>query len=137
MGRVAYADGSIEFLVQIIQNRAGAGGNKCRVCRTLAVELLHKKRQHLYIIENTDNNLCFSINLAHVRHPEFTDAEALRTAEDWQLREGLTRDTTLTLSDVRRFKSLLNRKIVRFYRPSSNSAITKFEMDFADRCFSL
>ncbi|XP_013889670.1 uncharacterized protein LOC106536875 [Austrofundulus limnaeus] len=104
------ADGTLEFTVQIVRNQRG--GSKRKLSRTLDVELLHKKRQRLYFIQNQENNICFSLSLAHVCNPTFTDAQALQTALQWQTQLGFSVQTPVSLSDVIKFEHLIERKIV-------------------------
>lgn len=48
------------------------------------------KRRFLYVVENTDNSLCFTINLAHLLHPSINHREAKRIGKEFQNRVGFT-----------------------------------------------
>ncbi|XP_016522646.1 uncharacterized protein LOC103132114 [Poecilia formosa] len=125
------ADGDLEFVLQIV--RDPSGGVKRKATKTLACELINKKRRHLYIPQNSDNKLCFAISLVHVYNNSFTDLQALQQAKQWQYEAGLTDQTPVTFTDVTKFENLLQRKIVVFYKNSKNPVLSKFETDFRDR----
>ncbi|XP_007542613.1 uncharacterized protein LOC103131014 isoform X1 [Poecilia formosa] len=122
--------GELEFILQIV--RDPSGGVKGKAAKTLACELINKKRRHLYIAQNSDNKLCFAISLAHVYNNSFTDSEALQQVKQWQYEAGLTEQTPVTFTDVVKFENLLQRKIVEFYKNSKNPVLSKFETDFGD-----
>ena len=68
------------------------------------------------MVENKDNNLCFTVNLAHLTHPHFTDNQALERGKELQRLAGLSDQTEVTLSDIGKFEQILNSKIVVYYR---------------------
>ncbi|KAM9741015.1 uncharacterized protein ACNS7B_012259 isoform 1-T1 [Menidia menidia] len=120
---------NLELILQVVRNPSG--GVKRKVGKTLDCELINKKRRHLYVVNNDENRLCFSISLAHVNNPCLTDREAALQGKQWQLMAGLTAQTPVNFSDVNKFERIVKRKIVVFYR--KDGVLCKFETDFADR----
>jgi len=82
---------------------------KRKAAKTLAYELIQKKKRHLYVTDNCDNQLYFAIRLAHVFDPNRTDNQALVQWREWQHLAGLTDQMPVYFSDVGKF---LNRKVV-------------------------
>ncbi|XP_035987266.1 uncharacterized protein LOC118560394 [Fundulus heteroclitus] len=119
------------MIVQVVRNPHG--GVKRKADKTLDSELIRKKRQHLYIVANRSDQLCFSISLAHMCNPAFTDAQAVQQAVLWQRTVGLTEQTPVTFSDVQKFEKIVNRKIIVFYKDGKNAMLRKFQTDFSDR----
>ncbi|XP_035981580.1 uncharacterized protein LOC118556952 [Fundulus heteroclitus] len=122
---------NLEMIVQVVRNPHG--GVKRKAEKTLDCELIRKKRQHLYIVANRSDQLCFSISLAHLCNPAFTDAQAVQQAVLWQRTAGLTEQTPVTFSDVQKFEKIVNRKIVVFYKDGKDAMLRKFQTDFPDR----
>ncbi|KAM9703389.1 uncharacterized protein ACNS7B_002119 [Menidia menidia] len=122
---------NLELILQVVRNPSG--GVKRRLEKTLDCELINKKKRHLYLVNNAENQLCFSISLAHVNNPCLTDSEAAVQGEQWQLMAGLTVDTPVNFCDINKFERIVKRKIVVFYRKGENNLLCKFETDFPDR----
>ena len=59
------------------------GGWKRKALKTLDCELIQKKKRHLFITNNGDNQLCFAISLTHVSDPNLTDNQALVQGREW------------------------------------------------------
>lgn len=119
------ANESLEFIVQVVQNPRGGG--KRSLEKTLDCEILRKKRRHLYVVENRNDQLCFAINLAHVSDPKLTDRECERQGREWQCRAELDTQTPVTFSDIAKFEVILSRKIVVFYRNGHDQPLSHFE----------
>ncbi|XP_036002595.1 uncharacterized protein LOC118565752 isoform X1 [Fundulus heteroclitus] len=122
---------NLEIVLQIVRNPHG--GAKRKATKTLDCELIHKKRRHLYIVENASNQLCFAASLAHLCNPAFTDAQAMHQASLWQRTAGLTEQTPVTFSDVHKFEEIVNRKIVVFFKDDKEAVLRKFQTGFSDR----
>lgn len=54
----------------------GGGCGKRWMLKKLECKILKKTARFLYIVENSDNQLCFAISLAHLLHPEMNYFEA-------------------------------------------------------------
>jgi len=125
------SDTNLELILQVVRNPTG--GTKRKASKALECELIQKKKRHLYVTDNCDNQLCFAISLAHVSDPNRTDNQALVQGREWQRLAGLTDQTPVSFSDVGKFEKILNRKIVVFHRTKDDRALCKFETDFRDR----
>lgn len=77
-------DQDLELAVQLIRNPRGSGRKK--LDSMLDCEIVSKRRRFLYVVENTDNNLCFAINLALLLHPSIDHREAERIGKEFQNR---------------------------------------------------
>lgn len=119
----------------MVQNPRGE--IKRKLGKTLDSEILSKKRRHLYVFKNRNDQLCFAINLAHVADPDLTDGESERWGRELQRRAGLDHQAPVTFTDIRKFEEILGRKIVVFYRTagqpvSYRTNLCHFETDFSD-----
>ena len=126
------ADEKLDLIAQIVHNPTG-GYSRVRTERLLDCELIAKKRRHLYIVGERDDQLCFAISLAHVMRPGSTDAEAACEGERLQGLAGLSRDTAVNFSDICKFESIVKRKIIIFHRKREGRALSRFETGFTDR----
>ncbi|KAF7644047.1 hypothetical protein LDENG_00228980 [Lucifuga dentata] len=124
-------DARLELIIEVVCNPRG--GVKRRLEKTLDCELIRKKKRHLYVINNKDDRLCFAISLAHLIDPEPTDNQTLERGREWQHLAGLNDQTPVTFSDVCKFETILNHKIVVFYRSPNHLPLSQFETDFSDR----
>ncbi|TKS88168.1 hypothetical protein D9C73_023402 [Collichthys lucidus] len=70
------SDARLELVVQVVHDPRG--GVKRKLDKTLDCEIIRIKRQHLYIVDNRNDHLCFAINLAHVNDPPITDNQDCR-----------------------------------------------------------
>ncbi|XP_056902762.1 uncharacterized protein LOC130533410 [Takifugu flavidus] len=99
------SDENIEFILHVVQNPGG--GAKRKMEKTLDCEIIDKKRRHLFIVDNRDNQLCFAISLAHVIYPKLTERECLDIARKLQHQAGLNDETPVTFSDIGKFENIL------------------------------
>ncbi|KAF7658101.1 hypothetical protein LDENG_00017440 [Lucifuga dentata] len=113
------SDARLELVVQVVRNPRG--GVKRKLEKTLDCELIHKKKQHLYVVVNKDDRLCFAVNLAHLIDPELTANQALEHGRELQRLASLNDQTPVTFSDMRKFETVLSHKIVVFYRKAMSS----------------
>nr|DAC81317.1 TPA_asm: PolB [Larimichthys croaker adintovirus] len=125
------SDARLELVVQVVHDPRG--GVKRKLDKTLDCEIIRIKRQHLYIVDNRNDHLCFAINLAHVNDPLITDNQALEQGREFQRLVGLSYQTPVTFTDVCKFEKILNRKIVIFYRSPDQQPLSQFETAFSDR----
>lgn len=77
--------------------------------------------------KNKTDNLCFTINLAHLTNPHFTDKQALERDRELLRLTGLSDQTGVTLADIDKFEQILNCKIVVFYRPPEDRTLSLIE----------
>lgn len=124
------ADEGVELIVHIVRNPRGGGKRKLE--KTLDCEILKKKKRHLYIVDDREDQLCFAISLSHVFQPDFTDSQCDSLGKELQHQAGLDDQTPVTFGDIHRFEEILKRKIVVFYRTSHNEPLSHFATDFAD-----
>mgnify|MGYP001360620938 CR=1 FL=1 len=125
------SDARLELVVQVVHDPRG--GVKRKLEKTLDCKILRINRWHLYIVDNLNDQLCFAINLAHVIDPLLTDNQALERGRELQRLAGLSDQTPVGFSDVRKFETILNRKRVIFYRTPDLQPLSQFETAFADR----
>lgn len=72
---------------------------------------------------NIANNLCFSICLAHFLNPELPESELERRAEVIQNDAGFAKQHMIGLHDIKKFESLIDIKIVVFYRTNGGGRL--------------
>ncbi|KAF0039231.1 hypothetical protein F2P81_007466 [Scophthalmus maximus] len=118
----------LEFVVQVLRNPRGGG--KRKINKTLDCEILNKKRRHLYMVHNKNNQLCFAICLAQHINPDLTDKQALERGRELQHLAGLTNYTPVALSEVNKFEQIVKCKIVVFCRGYDDRALSPFETVF-------
>ncbi|XP_072567826.1 uncharacterized protein [Paramormyrops kingsleyae] len=107
-------DSNLEVIVDVINIPRG-GGNKRKLQTMLASEIISKKAKHMFIIQN-DSRACFAINLAHLLHENFTDAEAEKLGLELQEKAGFTPDYAVALNDIINFEKIIDCKAVVYYQ---------------------
>lgn len=119
-------DSLLELVAQVVKNPRGSGKHKIE--KTL--ESIQKKKHQLYVVQNTNDQLCFAINLVHLMDPKITDSQALEQGKVMQRLAGLSDQTAGTLSDISKFKAIVKCKIVVFCRHSADRALSTFHISF-------
>ncbi|XP_048879705.1 uncharacterized protein LOC125748000 isoform X1 [Brienomyrus brachyistius] len=113
-------DSNLEVIVDVINIPRG-GGNKRKLQTMLASEIISKKARHMFIINN-NTNACFAINLAHLLHENFTDAEGEKLGLELQEKAGFTPNHAVALNDIINFEKIIDCKAVVYYQqPYSNN----------------
>lgn len=113
-------DDTLELVVQIVHNLEGGVGPRRKVTDIFDSELIKKKRMHLIVLTNKDNNLCFATCVVMLLDPGLTTSDAEQKGRDLQTSVGLSELTKVSLSDINKFEKDLGVKIVVFYREGSD-----------------
>ena len=120
-------DGGLELVVQVVHNHRG--GAKRKLENTLDCEILSKKAPHLYVTNNSNNQLCFAVSLAHLIDSNLTDSQAVNFGRELQRLVGLDEHTPVTFSDISKFEKIVKRKIMVLYRDEGQRPLSRFETD--------
>ncbi|KAM3592547.1 uncharacterized protein V6R79_021105 [Siganus canaliculatus] len=112
-------DPLLELIVQIIHNPGGGGKRELET--VIDEEIIKKKRRYLYCVEN-NNQLCFSICVAHLLNPLLTDEEAESCGREIQENVGLSCQTPVTFTDIAHFERVLKRETLPPRRPMKSGS---------------
>ncbi|KAL3983293.1 interferon-induced GTP-binding protein Mx [Sarotherodon galilaeus] len=118
-------DDELEFIVTVAQNSSG-GGARLKLANIPYDEILSKKGKHMYTPNNTHNNLCFSLCIAHSLNPTAPEHEKYATAKQLHAQVGLRDTQTVSFSDVCKFEKHLNVKIVIYYHAAGRKRLHTF-----------
>ncbi|XP_039614013.1 uncharacterized protein LOC120532230 [Polypterus senegalus] len=123
------ADSSLMLIVQVVRAPSGGGAHRRKACTLSNDIIVKKKRKHLWISFNPDDQCCFARGLLAVLNNRFKSNPKLCEHEARQLhvRAGLSLDQKVAFSDVEKFESLLGIKIIVWYQEPNTSALLKFE----------
>lgn len=119
-------DHSLEVVIQIVRNQAGGMGQKRKLKSLMDCDILKKKGRFLYIVDNTDSQMCFSITVAHLLDPSLNDTQASQWGAEIHRSAELSADSPVTLEDVSKFEKVLGCRIVVFYRHERDGKLSKF-----------
>ncbi|XP_061128058.1 uncharacterized protein LOC133149876 [Syngnathus typhle] len=122
------ADENLELIVEIV--KPIRGGMRRRLMNTTNKEILTRKKRHLYIPRNKDNNLCFALSLTYLLNDTLTSKQAVRQARLLHQSVGLDCQTPVSLGDVHKFEKVLRRKITVMYRKEDSRPMTFFDTHY-------
>lgn len=124
--RKILTDQSLEMVAQIVKNPTGGMGQKRKLKTLMDSEILKKKSRYLHIVENTDNQMCFSISLAYLLEPGLNESQAAVRGAEIHQSVGLSPDSPVTFEDISKFEQALKCKIVVFYREEGKKTLSKY-----------
>ncbi|XP_051811557.1 uncharacterized protein LOC127536113 isoform X1 [Acanthochromis polyacanthus] len=112
---MSLTDDDLELVVSVARN--SSGGSRLRLGNVPYDEILSKKERHLYNPENdgSQNNLCFSLCLAHFVNKTLSPADKMKYAKQLHNAVGFYETHKVSLSDITKFENHLNIKIVVFH----------------------
>ncbi|XP_037614712.1 uncharacterized protein LOC119481662 isoform X1 [Sebastes umbrosus] len=120
-------DDELEFIVTVARDSRG-GSHRLRLGQVSYEEILAKKGRHLYNPDNMgDNNLCFSICLAHFVNNAMAGDEKLEYAKQLYTAVGFDHMHKVSFSDVTKFEKHLDMKIIVFHHGSARKRLQCFQ----------
>ncbi|XP_077961146.1 uncharacterized protein LOC144382995 [Gasterosteus aculeatus] len=110
-------DDELELVITVAKNRNGGGYLK--LANVPYDVILSKKGRFLHTPDNTDNNLCFSLCLAHFNHPDMSLQDKVRFATQLHRSLGFGPMHKVSFSDVDAFERHLGVKIIIFHHAAA------------------
>ncbi|XP_051743101.1 uncharacterized protein LOC127508773 isoform X1 [Ctenopharyngodon idella] len=115
-------DDAVAVEVDMAMNRQGGG--RCKLTDLALDQVIKRKKMSLFSPMNISNKLCFSICLAHFLNPQAPENELERLAVSIHNDAGFSIQDKIGFGDLNSFESLLDIKIVVFYRTNAGALET-------------